>query len=106
MLQTGAERNVCPFLSSGAIAGCPGNPAEAAPRASGTSHIHLGIKGRDGVTGELGDGMGRDGQGELSRSCPWAGFQPQINKIPAQDAPGRELCSSKGTGKFSPEELG
>lgn len=51
MLQTVAERNVCPFLSSGAISGCPGNPAKAAPSRWHPPHPSRD-KGRAGRAGE------------------------------------------------------
>lgn len=54
MLQTVAERNACPFLSSGAISGYRSNTAKAAStELSTTYHIHLQIKRKDGVTREF-----------------------------------------------------
>lgn len=54
MLQPVAERNACPFLSAGAISGCPGNTAKAAPAELSTTYrLHRPIKRKDGVTREF-----------------------------------------------------
>lgn len=54
MLQPVAARNACPFLSAGAISGCPGNTAKAAPAEPSTTYrLHRPIKRKDGVTREF-----------------------------------------------------